>query len=200
MRAPAPSLRPMNGAPTDSREVHHLVDLLGEHLAERAAEDREVLREQEHLAAVDRAPPGDDAVGERSVVARCRSRARGGGRACRARRTNPGRASSSMRSRAVSLPRSCWRWTAASAAGVERLFLQLRELVETVLEGNRGRRRCAAVGCGHGGQAIRACVRRLRTRCAETRRSRSGCGSTCTASCRCADPRAPCRGQTSRTP
>ena len=32
-------------------EVHQLVDLLGEHLAERAAEDREVLREHEHLAA-----------------------------------------------------------------------------------------------------------------------------------------------------
>ena len=49
-------------------EVHHLVDLLGEHLAERAAEDREVLGEHEHLAAVDRAPAGDDAVGERPVV------------------------------------------------------------------------------------------------------------------------------------
>ena len=38
------------------REVHHLVDLLGVDLAERAAEDREVLREDEHLAAVDRRP------------------------------------------------------------------------------------------------------------------------------------------------
>ena len=68
MRAPAPSLRPMIGAPTDSREVHHLVDLLGEHLAERAAEDGEVLGEDEDLAAVDRAPAGDDAVGERPGV------------------------------------------------------------------------------------------------------------------------------------
>jgi hypothetical protein len=49
-------------------EIHDLVDLLGEHLAERAAEDREVLREQEHLAAVDRAPTGDDTVGERPRV------------------------------------------------------------------------------------------------------------------------------------
>ena len=49
-------------------EVHHLVDLLGEHLAERAAEHGEVLAEEEHLAAVDRAPAGDDAVGERPGV------------------------------------------------------------------------------------------------------------------------------------
>ena len=49
-------------------EIHHLVDLLGVHLAERAAEDREVLAEDEDLAAVDRAPPGDHAVGERAVV------------------------------------------------------------------------------------------------------------------------------------
>jgi hypothetical protein len=44
-------------------EVHHLVDLLGEHLAERSAEHREVLREDEHLAAVDGAPTRHDAVG-----------------------------------------------------------------------------------------------------------------------------------------
>src|SRR3546814_20880589 len=44
-------------------EVHHLVDLLGEHLAEGAAEHSEVLAEYEHLAAVDRAPAGDHAVG-----------------------------------------------------------------------------------------------------------------------------------------
>ena len=44
-------------------EVHELVDLLGEHLAEGAAEHREVLAEDEHLATVDGAPAGDDAVG-----------------------------------------------------------------------------------------------------------------------------------------
>ena len=73
-------------------EVHHLVDLLGEHLAQRAAEDGEVLAEHEHLAAVDGAPAGDDAVGERGGWPRCRTRARGGGRACRARRTSRDRA------------------------------------------------------------------------------------------------------------
>ena len=44
------------------RQVHHLVDLLGEHLAEGATEHREVLAEHEHLAAVDGAPAGDDTV------------------------------------------------------------------------------------------------------------------------------------------
>ena len=36
--------------------------LLGEHLAQRAAEDGEVLGEHADFAAVDRAPPRDDAV------------------------------------------------------------------------------------------------------------------------------------------
>ena len=44
-------------------QIHHLVDLLGEHLPQRAAEHGEVLGEQEHLAAVDGAPAGDHAVG-----------------------------------------------------------------------------------------------------------------------------------------
>ena len=44
------------------REVHDLADLLGERLGERPAEDREVLREDEHLAAEDRPVAGDDGV------------------------------------------------------------------------------------------------------------------------------------------
>ena len=43
-------------------EVHHLADLLGVGLAQRAAEDREVLREHEHLAPVDGAVARDHAV------------------------------------------------------------------------------------------------------------------------------------------
>ena len=43
-------------------EVHHLGDLLAVDLAERAAEDREVLGEHAHLAAVDGAVAGDHAV------------------------------------------------------------------------------------------------------------------------------------------
>jgi hypothetical protein len=44
------------------------VDLVGEHLAQRAAEHGEVLREDEHLAPVDRAPAADDPVGVGAVV------------------------------------------------------------------------------------------------------------------------------------
>ena len=46
------------------REVHHLADLLRVGARERAAEDGEVLREHEDLAAVDDAVAGDDAVAE----------------------------------------------------------------------------------------------------------------------------------------
>ena len=45
-------------------QVHHLVDLLAEHLAERAAENGEVLAEHDDLAPLDGAPTGDHAVGE----------------------------------------------------------------------------------------------------------------------------------------
>ena len=48
-------------------EVHDLVDLLGEHLAERPAEDGEVLAEHADPALVDRAEAGDHAVCVRAV-------------------------------------------------------------------------------------------------------------------------------------
>src|SRR5581483_9470878 len=48
--------------------VHDLADLLREDLAERAAEDGEVLREEEDLAAEDRAVAGDDGVAVRTAV------------------------------------------------------------------------------------------------------------------------------------
>src|SRR6185503_6971101 len=44
------------------RHVHHLANLLGVTLGERAAEDGEILGEDEDEAAVDRARSGDDAV------------------------------------------------------------------------------------------------------------------------------------------
>ena len=50
------------------RQVHDLGDLLAVHLAQRAAEDREVLGEHAHLAAVDRAVAGDHAVAVRAVL------------------------------------------------------------------------------------------------------------------------------------
>ena len=62
MRAPPESLMPMHGTAGPQREVHDLGDLLGEHLAERAAEHRRVVAEDEHLPAVDRSPAGDHPV------------------------------------------------------------------------------------------------------------------------------------------
>ena len=62
MRAPPESLRPTTGAPTFMASIHHLADLLGVGLGERAAKDREVLREDEDAAAVNEAVTGDDAV------------------------------------------------------------------------------------------------------------------------------------------
>ena len=50
------------------REVHDLGDLLAVDLAQRAAEDREVLGEHADLAAVDGAVPGDHAVAVRPVA------------------------------------------------------------------------------------------------------------------------------------
>ncbi len=47
----------------ETDEVHDLVDLLAEHLAERATEHGEVLAEDAHLAAVDRPEAGDHPVG-----------------------------------------------------------------------------------------------------------------------------------------
>src|SRR5665811_2036948 len=43
-------------------QVHHLADLVGEHLAQRSAEDGEVLREDEHQATVHGAVSGDHAI------------------------------------------------------------------------------------------------------------------------------------------
>ena len=50
------------------REIHDLDDLRRVGLGQRAAEDREVLREGEHLPAVDEAVPGDDAVAGDQLV------------------------------------------------------------------------------------------------------------------------------------
>ena len=49
-------------------EVHHLGDLLAVDLAQRAAEDREVLGEHAHLAAVDGAVAGHHAVAVRALL------------------------------------------------------------------------------------------------------------------------------------
>ena len=57
-----------HGAADLGRQVHDLAHLLGHHLAERAAEDGEVLAEDADRAAVDRAVAGDDGVAPRPVL------------------------------------------------------------------------------------------------------------------------------------
>src|SRR5581483_918414 len=49
--------------------VHHLADLLREDLGQRAAEDREVLREDEDLPPEDRPVPRDDGVAPGPLLA-----------------------------------------------------------------------------------------------------------------------------------
>src|SRR5512146_2898081 len=51
-----------HGAAELEREIHDLADLLGEDLAQRASEDREILREDEDLAPEDGAVAGDDRI------------------------------------------------------------------------------------------------------------------------------------------
>ena len=68
MRAPPESLIPIDGAPYLHGEIHDLADLLGEHLAQRAAEHREVLREDEHLPPDHRPVAGDDRVAVGAAV------------------------------------------------------------------------------------------------------------------------------------
>ena len=57
-----------HGAADLGRQVHDLHHLLGHHLAERAAEDREVLAEDAHAAALDRAVAGDHGVAPGPVL------------------------------------------------------------------------------------------------------------------------------------
>ena len=57
------------------RQVHDLDHLLAHDLAQRAAEDGEVLGEHAHAAAVDGAVAGDDGVAPAAGSSRCRTRA-----------------------------------------------------------------------------------------------------------------------------
>ena len=71
MRAPPESLMPIIGHAGLQRDVHDLDDLLAEDLAERAAEDGEVLGEDADLPTVDGAVAGDDAVAVRPLARPC---------------------------------------------------------------------------------------------------------------------------------
>ena len=68
MRAPGAVVEPDHRDTGGGGQVHHLVDLLGEDLAEGAPEDGEVLAEDAHPPAVDGAEAGDHAVGVGPVV------------------------------------------------------------------------------------------------------------------------------------
>src|SRR5436190_2968303 len=59
---PAGVVDPDHRAAELRRQVHHLADLLREDLRETAAEDREVLREDEYTPAEDRPVAGDDRI------------------------------------------------------------------------------------------------------------------------------------------
>ena len=59
------------------REVHDLADLLRVGFRKRAAEDREILREDVDQAAVDAAVAGDEAVAGDRPARPCRSRGSG---------------------------------------------------------------------------------------------------------------------------
>ena len=86
------------------RQVHDLADLLGVRLGQRAAEDREVLAEDEDEPAVDGAVAGDDAVAEeRAARSSPNSVARWVTKASSST-NDPSSSSRSRRSRAVSLP------------------------------------------------------------------------------------------------
>ena len=65
---PGPVVEADHRDPGGGGQVHHLVDLLGEDLAQRAAEDGEVLAEDAHPPAVDGAEAGHHAVGVGPVV------------------------------------------------------------------------------------------------------------------------------------
>ena len=149
MRAPRAVVEPDERRTDRLGEVHHLVDLLGEHLAERAAEDREVLAEHEHLAAVDRAPSGDHAVGERPVVLDAEAVRPVAGQHVELDE----RAGVEQQLDALAggeLAPLVLAPDRRLAPGVQRLFLQLRELLEALLDRVRHRSpgSAAASPCG----------------------------------------------------
>jgi hypothetical protein len=61
-------VEPDQGHAELERHVHHLADLAGVHLAQRAADDGEVLAEEVDRPALDQRVPGDDAVAEELLL------------------------------------------------------------------------------------------------------------------------------------
>ncbi len=83
-----------HGAADLGRQVHDLAHLFAHHLAERAAEDGEVLAEHAYGAPFDRAVAGHHRIAPGPVLLHVEVVACGGARTCRAPGRSPGRAAS----------------------------------------------------------------------------------------------------------
>ncbi len=68
MRAPPESFRPDDRGADLHREIHDLADLLGVRLRQRSTEDGEVLAEDEHGPAIDRAVTRHDTVTQEGFI------------------------------------------------------------------------------------------------------------------------------------
>ena len=102
------SFRPITGAPTFIAMSMILQIFCACRSRQRAAEHGEVLAEDEHQPAVDRARSGDDAVAGDTPDPACRNRRNYARRTCRAPRTSPRRAA-----RRAARARSACPWRAA---------------------------------------------------------------------------------------
>ena len=131
------------------------MDLLGVHLTERATEDREVLGEKEHLAAVDRPPSRHDPVGERTVVLDAEAM----GAVARQHVEFDERAGIEQQVDALAcreLAALVLTLDGRVAPCVQRLFLELRKLLEPFGQRMCGRDRPAGRVFGHAGRLLRA--------------------------------------------
>ena len=165
MRAPPESFRPITGAPTFIAWSITLQIFSACASRQRAAEDGEVLAEDEHQAAVDHAVAGDDAVARDLVVRPCRSRRSGARRTCPIPRSVPSSSSSSSRSRAVSLPLACCASMRFCAAAQARRGALVFELFDDVVHGGLSPR-CSV-------NSIRSSSRRAATEARERGRRRT---------------------------
>ncbi len=148
MRAPPESLSPIIGAPIRTARSITLQIFSAYASPSDAAEDGEILREDEDLAAVDRARAGDDAVAEDIVFVHPERGAAMHDEAVEFL-DDPVSTSVSMRSRAVSFPRSCCLAIASVPAGAKATSL-LAQLLVLFVVGPHGVPRCTS-GRAHPG-------------------------------------------------
>ena len=133
MRAPGAVVEPDERGADRQGQVHDLVDLLGEHLPQRATEDGEVLREDEHLAAVDGAPAGDHAVGVGPLVDQVGRHAMAGQHVELVERAGVEQVVDALAGQQLAL--GVLALDRALGPGVQRLFLALVELLDALGHG-----------------------------------------------------------------